>query len=84
MLYNLNNLVQRHENLEQLSRQVTREEINKVVAQMPLDKSPDPDGFNGLFFKKCWHIIREDVYELCNDFFSGSLSLEAKTPPSSH
>jgi hypothetical protein len=44
---------------------------------MPVDKAPGPDGFNGLFFKKCWHIIKEDIYQLCNDFFSGSVNLQA-------
>lgn len=27
--------------------------------------------------KKCWHIIKEDIYQLCNDFFSGKVSLQA-------
>jgi len=44
---------------------------------MPVDKAPGPDGFNGMFLKKCWHIIKEDVYQLCNDFFSGNVSLQA-------
>ena len=44
---------------------------------LPSDKAPGPDGFNGLFFKKCWHIIKEDIYQLCNDFFSGRISLQA-------
>jgi len=44
---------------------------------MPVDKAPGPDGFNGMFLKKCWHIIKEDVYQLCNDFFSGTVSLQA-------
>ena len=42
-----------------------------------MDKAPGPDGFNGMFLKKCWHIIKEDVYQLCNDFFSGTVSLQA-------
>jgi hypothetical protein len=29
-----------------------------------------------MFIKKCWHIIKEDIYELCNDFFNGTVSLE--------
>ena len=44
---------------------------------MPVDKAPGPDGFNGMFLKKCWHIIKEDVYQLCNDFFSRTVSLQA-------
>jgi len=77
MLINLRDLIPRNENLGHLSDPITREEIDKAVAQMPQDKSPGPDGFNGLFFKKCWHIIKEDVYDLCNEFFSGQLDLKA-------
>ena len=32
----------------------TEEEINDVVKELPLDKSPGPDGFNSEFFKACW------------------------------
>jgi len=31
----------------------------------------------GCFFKKCRHIIKEDIYQLCNDFFSGVVDLQA-------
>ena len=44
---------------------------------MPKDKSPGLDGFNGLFFKKCWHIIKEVIYNLCKEFFEGNLNLKA-------
>jgi hypothetical protein len=44
---------------------------------MPCDKAPGPDGFNGMFIKKCWHIIRNDIYELCLDFFNGVGDLQA-------
>jgi hypothetical protein len=27
--------------------------------------------------KKCWHIIKDDVYQLCNDFFAGTVNLQA-------
>ena len=30
-----------------------------------------------MFIKKCWHIIKHDIYELCNDFFNGTVSLHA-------
>lgn len=44
---------------------------------MPTDKAPGPDGFNVLFLKNCWNIVKDDIYKLCFDFFNGSLNLEA-------
>ena len=43
---------------------------------MPVDKAPGPDGFNGMFMKKCWSIIKQDFYNPANDFFSLNVSLE--------
>ena len=58
-----------------LSSPFSRDKIDKVILQMPIDKAPGPDGFNGLFLKRCWHIVKEDFYALCDDFFSGLLDL---------
>jgi hypothetical protein len=44
---------------------------------MPSDKAPGPNGFNELFIKKCWHIIKEEVYQLCFDFFNEKIDLQA-------
>lgn len=44
---------------------------------MPSDKSPGPDGFNRLFRKACWHIIKDDFYELCQKFCDGTLDLQS-------
>jgi hypothetical protein len=44
---------------------------------MPVDKAQGADGFNGVFLKKCWNIIREDIYQLCFDFFNGTVDLQA-------
>jgi hypothetical protein len=41
-----------------------------VVNHLPSEKAPRPDGFNGAFLKKCWPIIKHDIYQLCLDFFS--------------
>jgi hypothetical protein len=54
-----------------------QKKTTNVVKRMPLDKAPGPDGFNDLFLKKCWHIIKEDIYKLCLDFFNGSVDLQA-------
>jgi hypothetical protein len=55
----------------------TKEDIDKIISSMPADKALGPDDFNGLFFKKCWHIIRDDVYNLCQDFFNGVVDLKS-------
>ena len=77
MLYNLDHLVQARDDLVSLSRPFSTHEIDEVIKHMPSDKAPGPDGFNGLFLKKCWDLIKEDVYKLCFDFFNGNLNLEA-------
>jgi hypothetical protein len=53
-----------------------KEEIDVVIKHMPADKALSPDGFNGLFLKKCWHIIKEDIYNLCQDFYNGIVDIQ--------
>jgi hypothetical protein len=76
MLFNLDHLIQPRDNLEALSAPILKEEIDSVIKRMPTHKAPGPDGFNGLFMKKCWHIVKNDFYKLCEDFFEGQGSLE--------
>lgn len=76
MWYNLQEMIQQQD-LQHLSSTVTKEEIDDIIKQMPTDKAPGPDGFNGLFLKKCWNIIKEDIYKLCFDFFQGNIDLTA-------
>jgi hypothetical protein len=68
-LINLQELITPHESLSQLSVMPSIDEMDKIIKHMPNDKSPGPDGFNGLFMKKCWHIISGDFYKLALDFF---------------
>jgi hypothetical protein len=44
---------------------------------MPMDKATGPHGFNAQFLKKCWHIIKEEFYKLCEDFYKTDVSLQA-------
>lgn len=47
--------------LDDLERDITEEEVQKVISQMPSDKAPGPDGYTSLFFKKCWDIVKADI-----------------------
>lgn len=77
MLYNLQSLFTPHEDLEFLVEPFSHEEIDNIVKKMPGDKAPGPDGFNGSFLKKCWHVIKEDFYDLCDKFHEGNVNLES-------
>lgn len=57
-------------NLEHLDAIFTMEELKKAVLEMHDEKSPGPDGFIGGFFKKCWELIKGDLLEAINQFFS--------------
>ena len=64
----MDSLLSRGEGLEVLDEPFTREEIDKIIAELPNHKCPGPDGFNGEFLKKCWPTISQDFYELCESF----------------
>jgi len=57
-------LTPRGGDLELLVQPIQCEEIDRIIKQMPTDKAPGPDGFNGLFLKKCWPIVKGDFYTL--------------------
>jgi hypothetical protein len=42
---------------------------------MSNDKAPRLDGFNGLFIKKFWYLVKHQFYDLCNAFYNGNLDL---------
>jgi hypothetical protein len=76
MLFNLEHLTTPRDNLDALGAPITRDEIDNIVKRLPSDKAPGPDGFKGLFTKRCWNIIKNDLYKLCEDFFEGMTGLE--------
>jgi len=76
MLFDLAILIDPVDGLEDLIVPFTTEEVDKIVKCMPNDKSPGPDGFNGLFMKKCWQYIKGDFYRLCSDFYQGNVNLQ--------
>jgi hypothetical protein len=80
MLFNLDSLITPRDDMESLGAPIFREEIDTVVKRLPSDKAPGPDGFNGLFIKKCWNIIKNDFYQLCQDIFKGNDSFIVLIP----
>jgi hypothetical protein len=76
MRFDLANLMHHHSH-QQIDTPFSKEDVDKVISKLPLDKAPGTDGFNGLFLRKCYHIIKEDIYKLCMDFFSERVDLQA-------
>jgi hypothetical protein len=58
-----------NEELHELDSPFTKLEIDNIIKSLPSDKSSGPDGFNTNFIKKCWHIIAQDFYDLCDKFY---------------
>src|SRR4051812_45205852 len=76
MEFNLPDLIHPVEGLQDLTTPFTQSEINEVLKDLPVDRALGPDGFNGLFLKKCWPIIQSDFMNLISQFADGSLKLE--------
>ena len=54
-------------------------EIEQVIKNLPNSHAPGPpDGFNGLFVKKCWNIIKEDTFRLFKDFCEHNIDLSVR------
>jgi hypothetical protein len=48
----------------------TQAEIKSVIKGMPTEKAPGLDGFIGLFYKKCWAIIKDDLTQAIWSFYT--------------
>ncbi|GJY39305.1 hypothetical protein Tco_0425669 [Tanacetum coccineum] len=53
-----------------LERLVTHEEIKEAVWDCGSSKAPSPDGFSFAFVKKYWDIIKKDLHDFINSFFT--------------
>jgi hypothetical protein len=70
MHFNLSELIQEADKLEDLVTPFTTEETDSIIKNLPLGKSPGPDGFNSDFIKKCWGVIAKEFYDVCNGFYN--------------
>jgi hypothetical protein len=75
--FDLGSLINRDDNLEDLAAPFSKEEIDNIVQNLPLGKSPGPDGFNTDFMKKCWTVIAQDFYDLCDVFYENNLCIQS-------
>jgi hypothetical protein len=76
LVFDLSSLIVAVPDLESLALPFQQSEIDNIVKRMPTDKSPGPDGFNGMFFRKSWQIVKYDFYSLCEEIFNGTANLE--------
>ncbi|XP_057780066.1 uncharacterized protein LOC130998670 [Salvia miltiorrhiza] len=51
-----------------LDRPFSVEEVKMAVWNCDSGKSPGPDGFNFLFMKRCWEVIKGDLMEVMREF----------------
>jgi hypothetical protein len=73
--FDLGSLIHRDDDLEDLAAPFSKEEIDNIVQNLPLGKSPGPDGFNTDF--KCWTVIAQDFYDLCDAFYENNLCIQS-------
>lgn len=57
-------------NLSDLEDPFEEDEIKCIIMKLPNEKAPGPDGFIGLFYKRCRNIIREDLIAAIQAFHS--------------
>ena len=55
------------ENNEMLTKPVAMQEVEEVVNQMALGKSPGPDGFTIHFFHHYWNLLKDEVLEIVEE-----------------
>lgn len=77
MIFNLSELLQPTNDLEQLQTAFQRKEIDDIVLNLPNNKSPGPDGFINEFIRGCWSLVVDDFYKLCDKFFNREVCLRS-------
>ena len=55
-----------------LTAPFSKEEIDEAVSSCDSEKAPGPDGFNFMFIKSAWEVIKNDIYETISEFWHSS------------
>jgi hypothetical protein len=66
---NLTELEWQERDLQHLDLPFSEQEIKNAIMNSPKEKAPGPDGYIGLFFAKCWEIIKEDIIRAMDQFY---------------
>ena len=74
--YDLSTLLTEH-NLDHLDTEFSQTEIEAIIKSLPNSHAPRPDGFNGLFIKKSWDIIKGDFLRFFRDFYHQNTDLKS-------
>ena len=49
-------------------QELTPKEVKNAVFKLDEQSAIGADGFTGFFFKQCWDIIRENVFQAAREF----------------
>ncbi|CAA7026829.1 unnamed protein product [Microthlaspi erraticum] len=55
---------------ELLTRRATEMEVHAALFMMHPEKAPGPDGMTVLFFQRSWHIVKNDILKMVNNFLT--------------
>ncbi|GJY36025.1 RNA-directed DNA polymerase, eukaryota [Tanacetum coccineum] len=59
--------------IKDLERSVTYDEVKRAVWDCGANKSPGPDGFSFEFYRKYWKLIDQEVFLVVSEFFSNGV-----------
>jgi hypothetical protein len=59
MQFDLASLLTRVDGLDELTLPFEIKEIDDVVKAMTVDRAPGTDGYNGMFMKRCWPVVKK-------------------------
>jgi hypothetical protein len=61
-------------NLEDLDMPFMEQELFGIIKSLPSEKAPGPDGFIGIFYKECWGVIKDDLFQAVMGFYNHKTS----------